>query len=134
MYNTSNNRFLTDTHTLLWWWVSPNELSKNGFDILSNSDNEIWVSIINIWEMSIKYHKGRLGDAEAVLNNFDVLMQKSGFYTLQPTYQHALLAGKINNNHADPFDRMLVAQAKIENLTIITIDSKIHEFDVNWVW
>lgn len=129
-----NNRFLFDTHTLIWWWTSPSELSIKALDILNNTNNQIFVSTTSIWEISIKYHKGNLPKGELILANLDSLMIRDSFLKLDMLWEHALLAGKINNKHADPFDRMLVAQAKIENLTIITIDSKIHEFDVNWVW
>lgn len=126
--------YLLDTHIFVWWWGNANKLSPNAYNAINNSGQKIYISSASIWEMSIKYHKGKFDEATLVMTHLDFLMKSSEFIHLPVTYQHGLLAGQFPQAHADPFDRMLVAQAMSENLILISKDSKLTEFDVNLLW
>lgn len=128
------NQYLLDTHTLLWWWTDATKLSTTAYHTIKNRHNHIHISPINIWEMSIKYHKGKLPEAELVLQNLEYLLQKSNFVMLNIHYRHAKLAGEYQQSHADPFDRMLIAQAECEKLILISKDTQLPQFDVPLLW
>lgn len=128
------NRYLLDTYTLLWYWTEPTNLSETAIEILTDDDNEIYVSSASVWEMATKHRKGKLGQASEILKNFAELIEKSDFQPLSVNWQHAKLSGEYALEHADPFDRMLVAQAQIEDLTLISCDTEIQAFPINTIW
>lgn len=128
------NKFLLDTHALIWWWLSPKSLSKVAADTITNPHHQIFVSPINLWEMSIKYHKGKLNVVKTAIDDFEKLLIEDDFGVVQIKTLHARLAGALPQKHADPFDRMLVAQAKSEDLILISKDEKLQDFDVNILW
>lgn len=107
---------LLDTHALLWWLADDGRLSPAARAAISDGDNLVAVSAASAWEISIKKALGKLqapDDLAAVIAECD----------LQPlpiTIQHATLAGALPRHHDDPFDRMLVAQAAREGLTVVT--------------
>ena len=113
-------RLLLDTHVLLWWLGNERTLSKEASRAISNSTNMVFVSAATAWEISIKKALGKL---HAPIDLEDAL-DASGFHSLPITVSHALLAGQLPSHHTDPFDRLLVAQSKIEELTLVTRDSK----------
>ncbi|WP_394261280.1 type II toxin-antitoxin system VapC family toxin [Moraxella boevrei] len=127
-------RYLLDTHTLLWYYTEPKSLSKKAIQILSDDDNEIFVSSASVWEMATKHRKGKLGKAEKVLANFERLISDCDFKHLPVNWQHAKLSGEYMLKHSDPFDRMLSAQAQIENLTLISCDNEIMAFPIDVIW
>ena len=126
--------YLLDTHALLWYWTEPERLSKRVIDILLDDNNDIYVSSASVWEMATKHRKGKLGQANIILQNFAKLVSDSDFKTLSINWQHAKLSGEYALNHADPFDRMLVAQAQIENLQLISCDKEIQNFPILLIW
>lgn len=127
-------RYLLDTHTLLWYYTEPTSLSKKATKILINDDNQIFVSSASVWEMATKHRKGKLGKAEKVLANFERLIDDCDFKHLPVNWQHAKLSGEYALKHSDPFDRMLSAQAQIENLTLISCDNEIMAFPIDVIW
>ena len=127
-------RYLLDAHTLVWWWTQQDSLSKTALQTIISPYNQIFVSPINLWEMSIKYHKGKWDETKLVIRDFEKLVQVNEFEVMPIKLQHVRLAGQFQESHADPFDRMLVAQAMSENLTLISKDSKLTEFNVNLLW
>jgi PIN domain nuclease of toxin-antitoxin system len=116
---------LLDTHTALWWFADT-ELSAEAREIIEDGGNLVAVSAASVWEVAIKRELGKLkapaGFAAAVVVN--------GFEPLSITSEHAELAGSLPMHHRDPFDRMLVAQAKIEGLTIVSRDPSFAAYDV----
>jgi PIN domain nuclease of toxin-antitoxin system len=118
-------RLLLDTHILLWWLSASLRLPKNIRAVLTESA-EVCVSAATAWEISIKVAARKLefrGDVEeqVAVNNFS---------PLPITIEHAVLASKLPRHHADPFDRMLVAQATIESLTLVTTDPQLALYGV----
>lgn len=117
---------LIDTHILLWWLADDPRLPPLARSVIALSDNAIMVSAASAWEISIKKAAGRL---EAPDNLLDVL-NDNDFDTLPITATHALAAGALPAHHADPFDRMLIAQARLEALTLASVDSRFPLYDV----
>jgi PIN domain nuclease of toxin-antitoxin system len=112
-------RLLLDTHVLLWWLSDDRKLAQNGRDIIANPDNDILVSSVSAWEISIKAALGRL-DIE--LDDLEEAIVRNGFRPIPIGFRHALTVGRLPNIHRDPFDRMLVAQASVEELRLLTHD------------
>ena len=112
-------RLLLDTHVLLWWLADDRKLTKTARDLITNPDNEVLVSSASAWEISIKTALGRL---EIELDNLADAVVKTDFRPLPIGLRHALTAGRLPSVHRDPFDRMLVAQASVEELRIISHD------------
>ena len=114
--------YLVDTHVLLWWLFDDSQLKSNGRAIIRNPDNQIIVSSATAWEIATKYRIGKLPEAAQIVANYHQILDQAGFIELPITAIHALPAGSLPIDHRDPFDRMLMAQAELENLPIISYD------------
>ena len=114
-------RLLLDTHALLWWLSGDLKLGKIAKAEISNPKNEVYVSAASIWEIAIKKGIGKL-TAPA---DFDAIVDNEGFLKLPISLYHGEQAGTLPQHHKDPFDRMLVAQAQAEGLTLISSDKWI---------
>ena len=112
-------RLLLDTHVLIWWLADDRKLSRNARDIIANPDNDVLVSSATAWEISIKTALGRI---EIDLDDLEKAIAKNGFRPLSIGLRHALTAGRLPLVHRDPFDRMLVAQASVEELRVVSHD------------
>ncbi len=112
-------RLLLDTHVLLWWLSDDRKLAKDTRDIIANPNNDVLVSSASVWEIAIKAALGRL---EIELDDLKDAIVKNGFRPLPIQYQHAVTVGRLPAVHRDPFDRMLVAQASVEELRIVSHD------------
>lgn len=119
--------YLLDTHTLIWALENNPTLSKNARDAIITGENIIFVSPVSAWEISIKQATGKL----KVPNNLYDEIKLHRFTELKINFDHAQLAGNLPDIHKDPFDRMLISQAIIEKLTLITRDKQIHQYEVN---
>ena len=117
---------LLDTHVLLWWMDNSNKLSQKEKDVISKSDNLILISSAVIWEIRIKESLGKL----KIPSDFFSIVQNCGFEFLSIDIQHANYLEKLPLYHRDPFDRILISQAILENLTIITHDTIFKKYDV----
>jgi PIN domain nuclease of toxin-antitoxin system len=117
---------LLDTHILIWALENNPQLSEVAKKAIINSKNVVFVSAASIWEISIKKAMGKL----EVPDNLHEEIQQHRFTLLDINYDHAELAGKLPYIHKDPFDRMLIAQTKIEKLTLVTKDKQISQYDV----
>lgn len=121
---------LLDTHALLWSVGDEELLSPAVHDVLSAGVVPAYVSAASIWEIAIKRASGKLDAPESLLDK----VAAARFIELQVTFEHGLLAGALPPHHKDPFDRMLVAQAQSEGLTLITNDERIAAYDVPVLW
>lgn len=117
---------LLDTHVLLWWLDENPSLSKMARTRISDGNNLVFVSAVVIWEIRIKQSLGKL----KIPPEFRRILDQQPFDFLPITLDHAHAVGDLPMIHRDPFDRMLIAQAKIERFTIITRDSLFKEYDV----
>lgn len=127
-------KFLLDTHTLLWWLVNSPKLSAKAHQAIANPENEIFVSSVSAWEISTKYRLGKLKGMEDVAGHLFFYVQKTEFSILEISFEHAQTAGSLPGPHRDPFDRMLIAQSKLENIPLITSDSIFEEYHASVVW
>jgi PIN domain nuclease of toxin-antitoxin system len=121
---------LVDTHALLWWRGDFERLGSGAREAIEDPSVPVCFSAASIWEIAIKQAQGRL-DAPADLLG---TMEQRGFAELPVRSGHGLLAGALPLHHADPFDRMIVAQAQSEGLTVVTSDKRIAAYDVPVLW
>lgn len=118
-------RLLLDTQILIWSMLDDPRLSPATRIVMDDADL-VLVSAASLWEISIKRAKGRLDVPDDLADRVDL----AGFAALPVTAQHGWIAGSLPRIHLDPFDRVLIAQAIVEGLTILTSDRRIHEYGV----
>lgn len=118
-------KYLLDTHIFLWWMSEAEQLSSEVFDIISDSSNQIYVSSASIWEIAIKEALGKL-EVDA---NLDTAIEENGFIELKISAISANATKKLEQIHRDPFDRMLISQAIEGDMTLITVDKFIVQYD-----
>lgn len=120
-------RLLLDTHLLLWWLADDPALSERARKLIRNPSNEVHVSAVSAWEIEIKralgklFFDGEVGDAVRV----------EGFVPLPIDFHHTAELGRLPPIHQDPFDRLLISQARFEQLQILTVDKAILKYPVN---
>ncbi len=119
-------RLLVDSHVLLWALESESNLSEDVRRALVDPANDVFVSAVCIWEVAIKRALGKLRAPEYLAAS----VEAAGFSELPVTFVHAEQAGSLPEFHGDPYDRMLVAQAQIEGLTLVTADANILRYPV----
>jgi|ERR1051325_3351264 PIN domain nuclease of toxin-antitoxin system len=118
-------RLLLDTHVLLWWLADDRKLSNAGRDIIADPGNELLVSSASVWEISIKAALKRI---QIQLDDLEDAIIGNGFRSLPIGFRHAIAAGRLPLLHRDPFDRMLVAQASVEELRIVSHDRVFEKY------
>ena len=125
--------FLLDTHVLIWWMEGSSKIGRRAKKALFHSDAAVWVSAANIWEISIKAALGRLYPFDPPEDWTRKLVNELGVRSLPITFEHAEAVRHLPLHHADPFDRLLIAQAQCENLTLLTVDPWMSAYDVRTV-
>lgn len=118
--------YLLDTHVLLWWLGDLPQLSDDAREIIASPENLIFVSAASAWEITIKKSIGKLEAPDDLAS----ASASCRFEALPVSVEHAQQVGALPPHHTDPFDRMLVAQATIENLTLISRDRKMHLYEI----
>ena len=108
--------YILDTHILLWWVFDNPKLDPTCRDIICNPAYRIFVSSASAWEIATKYRIGKLPEAKQFVEAYPQVLQQARFIELAITTAHALRAGSLPIPHRDPFDRMIMAQAELENL------------------
>ena len=119
--------YLLDTHILLWWVEDDPRVRADTRAKIADPSHEVVVSVASLWEAAIKRAVGKLRFETTTL--LDAL-SRGGMRVLPITAEHALAAGDLPRHHDDPFDRMLVAQARAEGLTLISRDPRLRSYDV----
>ena len=117
---------LIDTHVLLWWLDDNPSLSKRARTVISDGKNPVFVSAVIIWEIRIKEALGKL----KIPGNFREVLENQPFEMLDITAEHAHAVGELPSHHRDPFDRMLIAQAKVEGLILVTHDMTLKKYKI----
>ena len=120
-------RYLLDTHVLIWWFSNPDLLHQNTRKIISDIKNIVYVSSVSTWEIVIKVSLGKL----KMPNKIFSLIKEENFFELPVLIAHTMELANLHSHHADPFDRLLIAQAKSENLTLITKDKDVKKYDIS---
>jgi PIN domain nuclease of toxin-antitoxin system len=121
---------LLDTHVFLWWCDQNPQLSTEATQAIADPDNTIFFSLASAWEIAIKQALGRVKTPEPLEN----AVQKNRFSPLGISFEHARVAGSLPRHHRDPFDRMLIAQAKVDRLTFVTHDSSMQPYEIDLLW
>lgn len=125
---------LLDTHTFLWWITDDPQLSPQARQIISDTDNTIYLSAASGWEMAIKAKLGKLTLPDNLPAFLFEQMSANAIFELPVKLNHALHVYNLPEHHRDPFDRLIISQAQLEKLPIITGDRFISRYNVEIVW
>jgi len=124
---------LLDTHAVLWFLEGNEKMPYTARDTICNAENNIYVSIVSLWEVAIKVSGGKLTLVDGI-EGFTKAVEENGFLLLEVAPEHIKVVADLPFIHRDPFDRMLVAQAIVSDMSIMTIDDNIAKYDINSVW
>ncbi len=119
-------RILLDTHVFIWWDSEDRALSGDLREVIADPANEIYVSAASVWEIAIKRRRGKI----AFEHGINETVARNRFLPLPITPDHAEQAGGLPRHHGDPFDRMLVAQAMLEQMTLGTQDAMMRPYGI----
>ena len=126
--------YLLDSHALLWWWFDPDRLSTAVRELLGDPATPVLEGAASVWELSLKYHQGKLPELSGAIADLPGLLQADGFEALPISLAHGLRAGGYSQPHRDPFDRLLAAQAELERLVLLTADPQLSSFPWQTFW
>ena len=126
-------KYLLDTHAVIWYYENSAELSRTAEKLIDNAANIKYIHVVSLWEIAIKINLGKLKVSftlDEMLN--DVKNRDFNILQIENEYLNRLAA--LPYIHKDPFDRLIIATALAEDLTIITVDENIQKYDVKWEW
>lgn len=127
-------RVLLDTHALLWWLAGDEQLTDRARRTIAHSANEVFVSAASAWEITTKHRLGTLPGIGPLAVDYQREIQRQGFVPLPIGLGHAQVAGSLAGEHRDPFDRMLIAQAREEKMALVSIERLFDAYGVRRVW
>ena len=127
-------RLLLDTHALIWWLAGDKALSRRAREAIADEVNEIAVSAASAMEIATKFRIGKLPGAAFLAQSFEEIIAEQGFGELPISVHHARLAGEMNIAHKDPFDRLLIAQAQVEDMVLVSNEALFDGFAVKRLW
>lgn len=128
-------KLLLDTQCFLWWFAQPERLNQEAIAQISDQSNELWFSVASVWEIGIKVALGKLPLPEPTNTYISSRMVQLDMQYLEITAPHALRAAALPLHHRDPFDRMLIAQAQLEAITLVTADAMFKQYsDILILW
>lgn len=125
--------YLLDTHVLLWLLSQQNKISSHVLDQCSDPRNQPYFSLLSIWEVQIKHQLGKLTLDIPIKKIMNTANEKN-ILTLGVNESHILMLDSLPYHHKDPFDRLLIAQAKAENMTFVSADKIIQQYDVELLY
>ena len=126
-------KYLLDTHVILWIAENSPLLSEKVKEVILDKNTEKYVSIVSAWEIAIKLGTYKL-HLEGGLPEFFRIIDENGFFSLALEREYLQLIPNLPNHHKDPFDKLLITTAIVENMTLITIDENIHGYNVTYLW
>lgn len=128
-------RLLLDTHAFLWWSLEDRSLPQSAYAAIEDRASEIFVSAASAWEIATKHRIGKLPPAAAVIaDDVAQAIRSQGFFELAITVTHGDRAGAIAGAPKDPFDRMLIAQALLEDMTLVSNETAFDAFGIRRLW
>jgi PIN domain nuclease of toxin-antitoxin system len=127
-------RLLLDTHAFLWWLAGDETLSAGARAAIADEHNEVFVSAASTWEIANKHRIGKLPGVTAIVADLDAAITDQGFTPLPINPRHGQAAGALPGPHRDPFDRMLIAQAMLENLVLVSNEQPFDAYGVARLW
>jgi len=125
---------LLDTHALLWWLFDDRRLTAAAREAIAAPRNRVVVSAVSGWEIATKHRIGRLPDAGAAATDLPALLKRARFEELPVALRHGMAAGALRGPHRDPFDRMLIAQAQLESLRVVSNDPVFRAYGLAVLW
>jgi PIN domain nuclease of toxin-antitoxin system len=127
-------KLLLDTQCWLWWFAQPERLNEEAIAHIADENNELWLSVASIWEIGIKVAIGKLPLPDPLDSYISSRIAQLGMRSLEITASHALQAAALPLHHRDPFDRMLIAQAQIEEMMLVSADLMFNKYDISLLW
>jgi len=125
--------YLLDTHALIWYFENSDDIPESIASLIDNPVHHKFISVVSLWEIAIKINMGKLNMRLSLDELLDVI-SNSELAVIPIEGSHLKGLSKLPYIHKDPFDRLLISTALMEDLTIITIDENIQKYDVLWVW
>ncbi|HUD60203.1 MAG TPA: type II toxin-antitoxin system VapC family toxin [Acetobacteraceae bacterium] len=127
-------RLLLDTHALVWWWTDDPRLPQPARGAIADPGNTVIVSAASAWEIATKHRVGKWPEVAPIVEAFETFVLRSRFGLLPISALHARAAGMLEGLHRDPFDRMLIAQAREDDLTIVSADRIFRSYGAAVIW
>jgi PIN domain nuclease of toxin-antitoxin system len=131
---SSRLQLLLDTHAFLWWLTGDDALSGAAKTAIADENNGIFVSAASAWEIATKHRIGKLSGGAAIVADLDQIILDQGFMELPISLRHGRVAGGLQGPHRDPFDRMLIAQAMLENLVLVSNERPFDVYGIGRLW
>ena len=127
-------RLLLDTHAFLWWLAGDERLSVRAREAIGEELDPIFVSAASIWEIATKHRSGKLPAASAIVGDLAGVIESQGFVGLPIAVRHGETAGTLPGPHRDPFDRMLIAQALLDDLVLVSNEQAFGAYGARLLW
>ena len=127
-------RLLLDTHVLLWFLLTPGKLSAAALAAIQQVENQVYISLVSAWEMSIKSGLGKLSLTQPIEPFILDQARRNRFDILPITLAHIAAVERLPHHHRDPFDRLLIAQSLVEDILFVSADSAIHAYPATFLW
>ena len=127
-------QLLLDTHALVWWLAGDEALSATARAAIADQNNRVFVSAASLWEITTKHRLGKLPGTAAIASDLTGAIVDQGFIDLPISLRHGQSAGALPGPHRDPFDRMLIAQAILDNLVLVSIERPFDAYGVGRLW
>lgn len=127
-------RLLLDTHAFLWWLAGDKRLSAGAREAISEELDPIFISAASIWKITTKHRLGKLPGVSAIVGDLAGVIEGQGFVGLPITVRHGETAGALPGPHRDPFDRMLIAQALLDDLVLVSNEQAFGAYGARRLW
>ena len=127
-------KLLLDTHAFIWWATKKDSLSQSALGLCQDGDNDLLLSIVSLWEMQLKVQLGKLRFKLPLDELVEAQQLVNRLRLLQIEPQHVYALSQLPFHHKDPFDRLLLAQAVVENLPVLTADPAFSAYQVSVLW
>jgi PIN domain nuclease of toxin-antitoxin system len=127
-------KLLLDSVALIWWFTGNPKFSKPACRYIEKGEYQVYVSAASAWEIATKVRQGKMPEAVSLIAHFDDFLAEQDFIPLGITMAHARLGGSLASAHKDPFDRLIAAQAQIEDMPVVTCDAAFQGLGVRILW
>jgi len=127
-------KLLLDSHVLIWWASSSEKLSQNIYNLINDTNNTLLFSIASVWQMQIKFQLGKLNLNSSLPTLIDNQQRVNNLQILPIDLTHIYALNNLPSHHKDPFDRLLIAQAIVEKMPIVSIDEVFDNYPIKRLW